>query len=440
MSYGIKGATRTHRCPICGHDDWCGFLATQDGELIICKRMSSLKGEAVMGTDGGFYMCVGRSQSDNSCFMEANEYMAAQAKFGANYTPKVPEPPTVIDPVEQLPDFMLDRYYRAILSHLTLEDIHRKYLHEEGWTDEMIDYYQVVSLPERDYTRMKYRKDERRKSLWRKKIATLALQDLNNPAIGMKGVPGAYQPTDDSWSFTGPSGIVFRQKNFKDQITGFRIRMDYLDVNGAVYTDPLTGKQCFDEAGEKWFLQPMKGAYQLLPDGTKSFRKDGKFKGKYRNFASFAENEEEAKNNRIVNIYKNGCSAGNRLSYYADPDRDDMFICYVTEGEKKGAFANWHMKAPFISLPGVDSWTLLLRGSKGERPVDILKSQGCLFIVVAFDADKSTNATVLDRERKTVEALREEGFTLGVASWDISLGKGIDDLIAKGHRPEYEIY
>ena len=184
----------------------------------------------------------------------------------------------------------------------------------------------------------------------------------------------------------------------------------------------------------------MKGAYKLLPDGSHSFRKDGMFKGKYRNFSSFAADEEEEKNNRIVNVYQSGVASGNKLSFYSDCSRDDMYIAYITEGEKKGAYSNFTMRAPFISLPGVDSWKLLFKGKNGERPVDVLKADGCRIIVVAFDADKGTNATVLDRERKTVEALRDEGFILGVASWDIHLGKGIDDLLAAGYKPSYEVY
>lgn len=439
MSYGVKEVSSTRRCPICGKAEWCGFQMTPDGELVICKRETeAIKGEGRMGYDGKFYMCVGISRSDNRCFMDATLLKSAMERSGdKEFVPHMPEPPQYIDPVEQLPDNLLDKYYRAMMAHLKLEDAHREYLHKEGWTDEMIAKYNIVSFPEKDYTRFKLRKNVRMKNPYRKRLAKEMLADLGEPANGLKGLPGAFLNGDD-WTFTGPAGIIFWQYNPLHQIVGVRIRMDYTDVKWETQTD--SEGTYFMENGDKWYLVPMKGAYKILPDGTRSFRKDGMFKGKYRNFSSFHADEEEEKNNRIVNIYKNGVAAGNKLSFYSDCSRDDMYIAYITEGEKKGAFANYKMRAPFIALPGVDSWRLLFKGKDGERPVDILRNNGCKVIVVAFDADKGTNEAVLDRERKTAEALRDEGFILGVASWDINLGKGIDDLLAAGCKPTYEVY
>lgn len=440
MSYGVKEVSNSRRCPICGKPEWCGFLKSPDGEMIICKRATGTqKKQGVMGTDGHFYMCVGISRGDNPCFMEAGVLKSAMdSNGGKEFVPRMPEPPKEVDPIEQLPDDMLDKFYRAMMSHLKLEDVHREYLHKEGWTDEMIKKYNIVSFPEKDRTRFNYRKNVRLKNPYRKRLAKQMLEDLGNPKDGLQGLPGAFLHGED-WTFTGPSGIIFWQYNAIHQVVGVRIRMDYMDVNGELQKD--SEGTYFLQGDVKWYLIPMKGAYQILPDGTRSFRKDGMFRGKYRNFSSYlADEKEESENNRLVNIYNKGCAAGNKLSFYSDCSRDDMYIAYITEGEKKGAFANYKMRAPFIALPGVDSWTLLFKGKNGERPVDILKNNGCKIIVVAFDADKSTNETVLDRERKTAEALRQEGFILGVASWDIHLGKGIDDLLAGGHKPSYEVY
>lgn len=440
MSYGVKEVSNSRRCPICGKAEWCGFLNSPDGELVICKReTAAAKNEGRMGTDGRFYMCVGISRGDNRCFMEASLLKSAMDRSGdKDYVPRIPEPPTPVDPVEQLPEHMLDKYYRAMMAHLKLEDFHREYLHKEGWTDEMIEKFNIVSFPEKDYTRYNLRKNVRLKNLYRKNLAKEMLSDLGNPSDGLKGLPGAFLH-GDNWTFTGPAGIIFWQYNALHQIVGVRIRMDYTDVKYETQRD--AEGTYFVEQGEKWYLVPMKGAYKVLQDGTRSFRKDGMFKGKYRNFSSFhADEKEERENNRLVNIYSKGVAAGNKLSFYSDSSRDDMYIAYITEGEKKGAFANHVMRAPFISLPGVDSWKLLFKGRVGERPVDILKKNGCRIIVVAFDADKGTNEAVLDRERKTADALRQEGFVLGVASWDINLGKGIDDLLAGGYKPTYEVY
>lgn len=435
MAHGFKNATNVRRCPICNGPDWCGYQLTQDGDLWTCQRTSDMqKNAGLMGHDGKYYVCVGTSRSGNNCFMEATALKAAYDANGAIYTPK-PREPEYIDPVEQLSDNMLDKYYRAMLSHLFLEDFHREYLHKEGWTDEMIEKYNIVSFPEKDFSRFRFRKDMRLRNPYRKKLAKETMASLGNPVNGLKGLPGAFQNGDD-WTFTGPSGILFPQFNPMHQIHGLRIRMDYMDINGKTETD--AEGIYFIEDGEKWYVHPMKGAYKKLPDGTRSYRKDGMFKGKYRNFSSFHADEKEEKEYRIVNIYKNGVASGNKLSFYSDSSKDDMYIAYITEGEKKGAFANYTLRAPFISLPGVNSWSLLFKGKVGERPVDVLKNNGCSIIVVAFDADKNTNKDVMAKQMLTVDALKKEGFVLGVANWDINLGKGIDDLLAAGYKPSFE--
>lgn len=396
--------------------------------------------EVRYGYDGKVYICVGISRSGNPRYMDVNDRHAQLEECKrSNYEKQKKTEPVVVDPVEVLPNKELDKVYRSMASHLLLEERHRKYLHEEGWTDEMIEHFMVVSFPESDFKRYKYHSKEHSRNIWRKALAKAILKDLGNPENGLKGVPGAYQLDGGNgragdWTFAGNGGIIFWQFDQNGHIYRARIRMDFRDVSAELHTDS-EGEYFFEDA-DKYYVC-MKGAYRLKHDGTKIFRKDDQFSGKYRNLASFFPDEKERKNNRIVNTYKNGCQSGNCLSYYSNPSRDDMFIAYVTEGEKKGAFAEWSMRAPFITLPGVDSWGLLLSGEKGKRPVDKLKESGCQVIVVAFDADKSKNKTVLSREIATVEALKKEGFVIGVAEWDISIGKGIDDLLAAGGKIRY---
>lgn len=57
--------------------------------------------------------------------------------------------------------------------------------------------------------------------------------------------------------------------------------------------------------------------------------------------------------------------------------------------------------------------------------------------VIAYDADKTVNDKVLVSEKNAINALRNEGFSIGVAEWDSCYGKGIDDLLAGGHRPSF---
>ena len=40
MSDAWKGVSRARKCPICQHEDWCGYWTPEDygGELICCQR------------------------------------------------------------------------------------------------------------------------------------------------------------------------------------------------------------------------------------------------------------------------------------------------------------------------------------------------------------------------------------------------------------------
>ena len=113
-----------------------------------------------------------------------------------------------------------------------------------------------------------------------------------------------------------------------------------------------------------------------------------------------------------MNTYESGCEAGNQIGFYYEEARDDMYVCYVTEGEKKGIYGNEILHAPFVSIPGVSSWGFLLSKKGGERPVDLLKRKGVRIFIVAFDADRETNERVMQAQKATIQALKEEGFTV----------------------------
>ncbi len=60
----------------------------------------------------------------------------------------------------------------------------------------------------------------------------------------------------------------------------------------------------------------------------------------------------------IKNTYKYGCESKNHASYYYKGG-DCGNICLITEGEKKGQYANFRLNIPVWSLPGVNSYGLL---------------------------------------------------------------------------------
>lgn len=438
MAKNIRNVSKAHPCPICGKPDWCGYMPASDGgELVICQR--DVEQANAIGLDGQFYVVVGISKNGITIFEEANQRRAKElARDGSksNYNNfskvKIPEVKTltVVDQVIARSNKELDTIYRTMLSFLSLEPVHREYLHKEGWTDEMIRKNNIVSFPEKDFSRFKYRKNVKFVNPYRKRLATLVMNKLE--IDNLRGVPGAYRDAKENWTFAGRSGIFFPQPDINHLIYRLRLRMDFRDINSEIHSN-TNGDDWYIDKGKKYYIH-MGGIYQVNDKGKKEYDKSI---GKYRNFASYYIDKEEEKRGFLVNVYNEGCEAGNQLAFYYNEQRDDMHIVYATEGEKKGMFSNEILRAPFISFPGINSWSLLFDGKVGERPVDILKKKGVNIFIIAFDADKSINKRVLAAEQQTIEALRKEGFIIGIAEWDMKIGKGLDDLLSKGYKPEF---
>lgn len=457
VSYGSKEVSKSRPCPICGKPDYCCFFPAKDGgELVICKR-NALK-ENIIGHDGMFYVFSGTSGSGNTVFEEANQKRVKEMArkgcskehtFNATAVPKVKQY-TVVDQVDPLPNKELDKIYRTMLSFLTLEPRDREYLKKEGWTDELIDKNHIVSFPEKDFTRFKYRKDEFSKNPYRKNLAKKIMDKLGRD--NLRGVPGAYKDSKGNWTFAGPSGIIFPLYDVHHQMYRIRIRLDFRDVDAEIHKG-MGEDDWFSYGNQSKIYISYSGLYvwkQTEEGLKKDFLKEiskkvegrvitRKISGKYRNFASYSINEEEEKRGFIVNTYDSGCEAGNQLGFYYNEQRDDMYIMYATEGEKKAIFSNDKMRSPFLNIPGVNSWGLLFKGKKGERPVDIIKSKGVKIFIIAYDADKSVNENVLEAEKQVINALRNEDFLIGVANWNIKNGKGLDDLLYNNFKPAYEL-
>jgi hypothetical protein len=99
----------------------------------------------------------------------------------------------------------------------------------------------------------------------------------------------------------------------------------------------------------------------------------------------------------------------------------------ITEGELKADVACHLSRVPTISVPGVNSWRACLPGVCHLRPNTLL---------IAWDSDWTLKEDV---RRPLVELLRlfvRTGFRVGLEMWNEAQGKGIDDLLAAGGRPE----
>lgn len=364
-------------CPICGKPDYCCTVPSRDGMGIffICKREKS-------GNNVGEYAFVCNTKQGNAMYQHYTQHEKSKEEWKKNHFSKPVsfKKNTVEEPKEMvLPNPKLNAIYRDFLSMLVLEAKDRKYLNEEGISDDMIEKYHIVSYPESDKYRFEHKGEYFSRNPWRKTIAAKLVEKYGT----LDGVPGAYRKQDGTWSFSGKGGILFPLYDLYGNLYRLRIRLN----------DPYA------------------------PDGT--------FLGKYHNFSSSGK--------------EGGTSANNNLGFFIQ-DVTNYDICFLTEGEKKGIIGNEKMKVPIITFPGVSSFAKILDATEnGERYIDVLKRMGVRIIVIAFDADKSYNKNVLNCEQNAVQLLKNAGFMVMLANWDIEHGKGLDDLINNGYKPSFSL-
>ena len=427
MANGIRNVTRDNPCPICGKPDWCGWVPTERGAMILCQR--DTKKESTVGFDGRQYVYVCDSKSGTSLYEEweqysKRDYVKARAyqshrKVGAacrQAQDSAPKSRTPVNIIEPRSNEDLDQIYRALRKDLKLKPEHRAYLKKQGWTDEMITTYGVVSFPESDSLRATYKRRDINPT--RTALAEKLIGQFGDQAL--LGVPGAYKK-ENRWTFNGPSGILFPMYDLAGKIYRLRIRMDFRDQKAQIFSGSNGRDDYFLVDNQRNYIS-MKGVY-LFANGEKSFLKQ---RGKYRTLSSYKEDEEELKKGFIKNIYDCGCGSKNEMSHYK-PANCQSPIVIITEGEPKAAFAAAKLQMEVWSLPGVNSFHLAFSDDHLEH----LRASNSV-VLVAFDADKATNETVLKMEQNLLNGLKERNIPCGTVEWDGSIGKGIDDNLAAG--------
>lgn len=202
-------ATKKNPCPICGKEDWCCFIPSdqstclEDG-LYICNRTLT-KADIISPINGSIYLY--KKDSINGDEIYVKKEVQQQKKEDRKSSKKITKP--IIkrkeEPKSNLPrsNEELNRVYRKFLSMLSLKKKHKKMLLEEGWNEALIAKSFFCSIPEY-------------KSYYVKKL--LESEDL-------KGVPGFYF-SKEHWSFVGKSGILMPLYDSKNQIFRLRIRDD----------------------------------------------------------------------------------------------------------------------------------------------------------------------------------------------------------------------
>lgn len=389
----FRNVSKAEACPICGKSDWCSILipdnAAYPGQLLyVCRRIHSPEAQSPVNGKTYYYI---KELPDSSCLYSDIEKRGrvSEKSFGYTYRPaqEAPAPPADYGTIP-LPNNDLDLIYTDFMNLLCLSKKHYAGLRSERWPKDLIrdSFIRSLSFPRKFDSVKGFYSDH----VERHRICQLLLKKHKT----LKGVPGFYQEADLQWTFTGHPGMLIPIYDTDGMLYRIRLRLDH------------PGK---DEKGKE--------------------------KDKYKNFSSFYPSKDS--NNILSNEYLNGCRAGSHIGFYFHPSTDDPGVCYITEGEKKAIVANYFLRCIVISLPGVNSHAKLTKTDKSGRSVlDFLKTLGCKSAVVAYDADKNVNEHVHRHEKKLVALLKNHSFHTYIGSWNPGFGKGLDDILVLGVKPQ----
>jgi hypothetical protein len=219
-----RRVTRTHRCPICDHPDWCRL--TEDGDWALCRRVD---------TGGGIHRVD---------------------KVGMSYWlyPMMdtrPERPVIELPVRHSPERaspdVLHRVYHAWLDRLSLTQIHYNNLRSRGLADAEITRRQYRTMPQHG-----------RADLARRLVERYGADVCSR-------VPALYLKTEGGrrwWSLAGSPGLLIPVRDQGGRIMALMVRRDEADA------DP---KYMFASSARHGGPGPMVGVHVPRHDGAHGF-------------------------------------------------------------------------------------------------------------------------------------------------------------------------
>ncbi len=359
-------------CQACGRTSWCA--RTEDGAWLNCmKSDEGPQGRAL----------------DERINAHGDTYFVHRLVEGAPAVPPV-EPARKGVPCADVAT--RHRVYRALLEHLTLTDQHREGLITRGLTEAEIVWRGYRSAPRRPW------------------LTAAHLAEKFGAEV-CSTVPGIVQGTNKKgrryWTLALGMGLVIPVLTAEHSIAAVRIRRDLPSPDGERYYWLSSGS-------EKWAYGPSPGApiHVSLP----------------------ALLDKEAREAWFMAVVADCGEQPLPPSEHTSPDEDRPRTIRLTEGELKADVANVLSATPTISIPGVGHW---------RKAIPVLQQLGARTVHLAFDQEAPDDPNKVGARKivarallTAVAGLREAGFSVAVETWRHTQGKGIDDLLVTGNRPE----
>lgn len=393
-------------CPICGQKGWCRI--NRDQTVVYCMRVP---------TDDYFDSVIGRQFRH---YLDPNAIPKTKIEIELNKA------------VDKKPDHHLSRVYRALINEISLSSDHFEHLlQDRRFEEKAIRLREYRSMPSQE----------------RYKVAKSVINRLSDPS-DLLGVPGffctegRYGPY---WTMSGGAGLMLPFRSITNEITGWQIRVDNapleLSMKGAIKGEILEEIERDANGKRRARCQLRIQDKTMIVELTEKDKKTCQSKS-----GQFVFSVELKQGQRYwwwsSGSKDNGASIGGPLPVHlalphpclkywsVGQSADTIMDCsevWITEGPIKADKAADSLVKPVFGIPGAGAFSLLL---------EPLKKLGCKHIVFAYDADVVSTPEVQMALEQCVEFFaKETDMALSIAMWDISQGKGIDDLLDKNLIP-----
>lgn len=393
-------------CPICGHKGWCRINHEQS--VVYCMRVPC---------DDYFDSVIGR---------QFRHYLDPGA------IPKEKIEIEVNKAVDKKNDSQLNRVYRALIQEISLSPHHFEHLLiDRQIEDSVIRLREYRSMPLGD----------------RYKIAKRVISRVSDQS-DLLGVPGFFCAEGrfgPYWTLAGSTGLMIPFRSITNEIIGWQIRVDSppleLDLKGAIKGEILEEIEKEENGYRRARCEIQIQDKTLIVDLTEKDKKEC-----FSQSGHFVFSVELKQGQKYwwwsSGSKDNGASIGGPLpvhlalphpclKYWQTGDTaDSVMDCsevWITEGPIKADKVADGLVKPVFGIPGAGSFSLLL---------EPLKQLQCKHVVFAYDADVVKTKEVKMALEQCVEFFaRETDMSLSLAMWDISQGKGLDDLLDNNLSP-----
>lgn len=351
-------------CPICGHEGWCAINHEQT--IVRCMRVPS---------DDYIDTTMGR---------QYKHYLDPDA------LPKTNVEIMYDESIDKKSNSHLNEVYRTMIEEMSLSSDHLYHLRNvRQFSDKEIQLRQYRTMP----------------NMNRHKIAKAVINRVSDQN-DLLGVPGffAKEGTYGSyWTMAGAAGLMIPFRSITNEITGWQIRVDDPPLE-LVMAGAIKGEIMKELEPNQFGMRRARCRLYVQGKELEVILTEKDKKECYSKSKQFVFSVVLKQGLRYwwwsSGSKKNGSSIGNPLPYHLalptpclpywnigemPTDIIDCSEVWITEGPIKADKGAEALLKPFIGLPGIGTYSLIL---------DVLKELGCKHIVIAFDADIVTTPQV----------------------------------------------